>query len=791
MDRILIYYAADELPELGFPENFHEHLVCILENNDKKSCPFEEAKFTEEINGEVTLEFRVPASHPDAAYVRRGYWAVIQDEDEAYRAFSIEETEEIHEAGEMYIGVFCEDLSVVEMNDEIIEDIRPQNTDAGDALERALGGSVWEVGQVDDLGTGSTNFYYETVRSAVNKVIKEWGGEVRYRVELGKDNRIVGRYVDLFAQRGEDTGKRFEYSKDLVRVKRTTDLSELKTALYGRGKGEETEEGGHGRRLTFADVEWSTDDGDPVDKPEGQEWVGDPYALFTWGRTNHDGTRRHRFGIYKNEDQDDPEKLLEETWAALQEINRPRVTYEMDVVDLERLSGLSHEAVRIGDTVWVIDHQFRWDVAIQVRVVKIVRYLNEPEKTEVTLGDRIPEVSDSVNEVRQRTEDTVRLGDPVNWLDTAMETLEDELRSTPGYFRLSQGDGILVTDKPLDQDPTSFLQLKGGILAIANEIDPNTGEPNWRAFGDGDGFTADLINAGTLNADRVSVETQLSNVRLTLRNGNMKTYYDGKLTLDVGGYSMSIYDHGIYDPEPDYSRTGSFALAWSSSSDDGEGEYSRRGVTMMTMKDFISIGKGRDNEDGSFSWQGNFHVNWTDPSTEIVGPSTDDLAVDEYNDMVLGVDRRYRDQGKSLFNGPSIRLHRGDFDGTGNLLADVQVYVGDLDTDPDKERFQVFHNVGDGDYEMVFGVYPNDNEIWIGNNGSKINYAENDKDGPSLRFYADSNTYQYIGGQGRYHWLMGDPNDNYNPTQMMRLEPSGDGATLQVKNSDGDWVTLV
>lgn len=76
---------------------------------------------------------------------------------------------------------------------------------------------------------------------------------------------VITRYVDLRAMVGTDTGKQFVYSKDILSIEREVDSSTLVTALYGRGKGVETETGGYGRRLTFADVVAD-------DKPVGQEW---------------------------------------------------------------------------------------------------------------------------------------------------------------------------------------------------------------------------------------------------------------------------------------------------------------------------------------------------------------------------------------------------------------------------------------------------------------------------------------------------------------------------------------
>src|SRR5690606_11500008 len=162
-----------------------------------------------------------------------------------------------------------------------------------------------------------------------------------------RGNRITRRYIDILSRRGTFTGKRFEYGKDIQSIKREIDYSQVKTALYGFGESTVND----GPRVDFADVVWSKANGDPVDKPAGQRWVGDPEAL---ARDGHDAGARHRFGVYESQT-GGPGQLLLETWQELQRRSWPIVTYELDVIVLEQLVGRDHEQVRLGDGVYVID----------------------------------------------------------------------------------------------------------------------------------------------------------------------------------------------------------------------------------------------------------------------------------------------------------------------------------------------------------------------------------------------------------------------------------------------------
>ncbi|OYD07583.1 phage tail protein [Paludifilum halophilum] len=548
----------------GSPENPREHRVATLSNTLPGACKIQEMNLKQQINGGETLTFSVPANHEEAGFVMRGYWAVFRDMDGTYRAFVIQEETERHGQGEMIREVYCEELAVVELNDEVVTDIRPQNTNARDALNRLLEGSLWQSGTVDDLGTGSTNFYYESRMSGIKKIIKEWGGEIRFRVTIGADNTITGRYVDILVERGRRTGKRFEYTKDLTSVERITDMKPIKTALYGRGKGEETDSEGYGRRLTFADVEWKKENGDPVDKPIGQEWVGDPDALATWGHVNPDGTRRHRFGVYVNEQQEDAEALLRETWEEVKRQRQPEITYKMDVLDLEQVNAgeYRHEAVRLGDTVAVIDRNFDWDVEIEARVLEIDRDFISPENTKITLGNILQDITGAVREIQDRVEEKIGRDDPIGWLRGIIDAARSEFHSQNGYVYITDEDGILITNRPkdnIDNPPDKAMQLKHGGLGIAGSRNPD-GTFNWETFVLGDQVIADRINSGRIRTDDVTVGDDAGQVRIsggnvTIKGGGLEVYStpdasDAGVMIRGNKITTNFIKNGDFDTRP-------------------------------------------------------------------------------------------------------------------------------------------------------------------------------------------------------------------------------------------------
>lgn len=375
-----------------------DNLLAILSNEAEEACSFHSAPFEEELNREPTFQFvAYPADHPDAKFISEENQVAFLDKDNQFRLFTIKNPEFTN--GDDGPEILAECVSwLQELDDEPIEDIRAYDTTLEDAMTRALAKTRVKVGTIAELGINSANFYYITVKKAIEISINTWGGELRDRIEI-QDNKII-RYLDILPRRGSDTGKRWEIDKDIDSLTYRIE-SKPKTALYGRGSSIETDNGGFTRKISFADVEWKVANGDPVDKPVGQEWVGDPEARAKHGKKNSDGSRRHRFGFYDDGEQKDAEQLLKDTWEALQSHLRPFINAEMDVFLLENISGLEHEKARLGDTTIAIDDSFARPIELESRIIRYSYDVADPENSgEVELGSFI-----DLNEFESRLDD--------------------------------------------------------------------------------------------------------------------------------------------------------------------------------------------------------------------------------------------------------------------------------------------------------------------------------------------------------------------------------------------------
>ena len=493
-----------------------------------KRGEFWDAVHREVLNGENTFSFSFPANTENTQYIEEGCLVGFYDLDSYWQFFEVVRIVDQHQDG-LTRTAYCEHICY-ELLDDIVTDKRPSST-AISALSSMLEGTRWWVGVVDDLGISSTNAYYESVLSAVQKVANAWQGELQWRCIV--TGGTIQRYVDLLAMRGTDTGKQFVYSKDILSIEREIDASDVVTALYGRGKGVETESGeGYGRRLTFEDVVWSTPT-DPTNKPAGQEWVGDAVALAQWGRNG-----RHRFDVFVDEDETDPEILLQKTWDELQRRKNTRVTYSMGVVSLEQVSGYEHEAVRLGDLVRAIDREFKPPLLESARIMELERDLLSPEKTKVVLGSFAPTIIESTIDTAQRVKEIANKPYNTKWLDGAIDVLQNAIENSQAYI-WETPQGTLHMNAPTYAEATEAMLLGGGRFAIANQKDGQGGW-NWRTFGDGSGFSADLMNTGILNAALVNILSAGGDLRID--GDGLKMYdADDNLRINIGKDALGAF----------------------------------------------------------------------------------------------------------------------------------------------------------------------------------------------------------------------------------------------------------
>ena len=511
----------------------------FLFNNDEKLIgtvsPLEGIQ-NEEINKIQTIECTVVYSEliEKASYIGHKDYS----DNRIFHLYKIDHVTKTSTTDVKIVGVhtFFDDME----SDGYVKDFRPTNRELVGVLTTILDGSRWQLGSVNIQRSYTGNFYYVTRKEAISKLIEATQIEIKPRLEFSR-GKISGRYLDVFTRLGGRNGKVFVHGRDLLTVSEKKSQGAIYTAVVGRGKGEETDTGGYGRRISFKDVEWRRTSGQPVDKPVGQEYVEIPAMTRLYGFEK--GTKP-RIKIVEFQDETDKEKLLRLSYEWLEKNSRIQVEYSAKVLNVGNLE--------LGDTVGIFNPKL--GIKYETRVFKVKRNLVNNKLTEFGIGDKVTtspfsRTIELAKEMKNFQDDTVY------WLDKIRERLSDKLINEDGYNYDLKADneykvpaGYYSFDKPIDQNPTKVVYMGAGKIAIADSKKP-TGEWNWKTFLDGRGATLDLINTGVLKAGRIQsadgrsfwdLDTGEFHMEQNAINEAVKTVVDGKVQEIVGEVKKNL-----------------------------------------------------------------------------------------------------------------------------------------------------------------------------------------------------------------------------------------------------------
>ena len=533
----------------------------FLFNNDEKLIgtvsPLEGIQ-NEEINKIQTIECTTVYSEliEKASYIGHKDYS----DNRIFHLYKIDHVTKTSTTDVKIVGVhtFFDDME----SDGYVKDFRPTNRELVGVLTTILDGSRWQLGTVNIQRRYTGNFYYVTRKEAISKLIEATQIEIKPRLEFSR-GKITGRYLDVFTRLGARNGKVFVHGRDLLTVSEKKSQGAIYTAVVGRGKGEETDTGGYGRRISFKDVEWRRTSGQPVDKPVGQEYVEIPAMTKLYG---FEKGIKPRIKIVEFQDEEDKEKLLRLSYEWLEKNSRMQVEYSAKVLNIGNLE--------LGDTVGIFNPKL--GIKYETRVFKVKRNLVDNKLTEFGIGDKVTtspfsRTIELAKEMKNFQDDTVY------WLDKIRERLSDKLINEDGYNYDLKADneykvpaGYYSFDKPIDQNPTKVVYMGAGKIAIANSKKP-TGEWNWKTFLDGRGATLDLINTGVLRAGRIQsadgrsywdLDTGEFHMEQSAINEAVKTVVNGKVQEIVGEVKKNLptkeelkgkssYLHKKYSDYPD------------------------------------------------------------------------------------------------------------------------------------------------------------------------------------------------------------------------------------------------
>lgn len=308
----------------------------------------------------------------DNEKIRDAVFMAVRENESSFSMYKIIADSDPHGTLQ-FTGV---NFAVDELSAYIVKDMRPNGKSVKEVAEQILSytNGEWRVGYVDSaLKAVSGSFYYISAKDAL-KQLQTFNCEVVFKCTID-GNKVADKWIEIYSRIGEVTNKRFVYGSNALEVVRQRDRSQVYTSIIGRGKGEEVGDG-YGRRIEFTDVEWKKSNGDPLDKPKGQNWIEYPEMTKLHGIPTKNGTKRKRETVLILEDIEDTKELLQLTYENLVAYSRPLIQFKTSV-----LGGDS-----IGNTVTIHRKDKNYHYQTRVFSVKLNRLTGQAE---CGLGDNL------------------------------------------------------------------------------------------------------------------------------------------------------------------------------------------------------------------------------------------------------------------------------------------------------------------------------------------------------------------------------------------------------------------
>ncbi|MBR2881484.1 MAG: phage tail protein [Prevotella sp.] len=573
MRRVLIYDRFDAQ-------------VCELSENDV----FELTRH-EVVNGAHELTITT------TQVLEKGYRVLMEDDRGYWHEWCVSGIDELHANGSRpygsYYCVWSLQPDLMGTRVSAMPGVQTPTT-AALALDAALGGtSRWTRGTITNTNTGGASMYDTDGWSAMSTLVANWGGEVDTTIGVSSSG-VVSRQVDLYAQQGESTAKRrFDFGADLVSVRRTIADDPLYCRITPRGKGEATEGGGYGRKITIESVN------------DGKDYLENAAMVDLAKLPDGNGGWEYPTLEVENSNCETPADLL--TWAqgVLDAYTTPKIMYEVNVVQAAK-EGIDLQGVSLGDAVQVVDGKFN-DLRLTGRVMEMTTDELAHTTTQLTIGnvgegisERFSDLYSGIKTAEQSVTQLAQSLSTADYIDDLLDRINTEINATGGYAYIVPGNGILTFDvavaDPLNPvEASRVVEIKGGTIRIANSKTAQ-GQWEWKTVFTSGHVAAELVTAAELVAGYIGSATSGTYWDLdnNLLNMGATTILDGNNLADsieaagLANTMVRAYGSGVLVCKQGntvgalVNSNGSFdivAVTWSGTTPTASTVYSTYGTT--------------------------------------------------------------------------------------------------------------------------------------------------------------------------------------------------------------------
>ena len=356
-------------------DNTKKLLKLINTTNTNNIKVYDDTYTSELITGAETYTASFKVSYQDQPIFLEGNYIGFYWQDN-FKLMQIKKTTSIEHIDDVTITVYAEFIGIELYNSYVDKFVADGN--ATKLLETILMDTNYKVGYVSPsldeeafrVETTEVTSVYSVIQNATSILYEcEWQFRtVPVDIKRGKFNF----FVDCFAngERGTKRYKRFESDRNSYGMKRTGDITNFCSGIIPVGKN----------GITISDVKWEKEQGDPTDKPLGQNYIFDEKAHEM---LNNGG--KYVLMKYKS-DADDIYTLIHEGYAKLKELNKTKFSYEIPVYMTER----DYEEIDVGDTNYVVSRKFNPPIQLEARITKFEISFTDRTKNSVTLGNYKP-----------------------------------------------------------------------------------------------------------------------------------------------------------------------------------------------------------------------------------------------------------------------------------------------------------------------------------------------------------------------------------------------------------------
>lgn len=336
----------------------------------------------------------------------------------------------------------------------LIRDKRFINKPLSQVLPVIFEKTTWKYKQFAPDNSDIISFYRISPKEALKKVEGIFGTEVRFLYSI-QGNKVIDKTCEVYEQIGKSTNIRLVQGINVTNVDYTQDQTRLYTAAVGRGAGIQNTDndgnatGGYSRSIEFTNISWSKANGDPVDKPVGQDYVEIPEATQKYGWLDENGQCHPRIAKFEFPDEQNVNKLLKETYDKLLSLSQPQIIVETTVAKIG-------QRVNLGDEVTVVIYE-PYKLTYKARVIKVEENPDNDSLSAVTVGFTSVE-RQAEREFQQeqalvdtKTDFTQALGDTKTNFNQALD-------DTKTNFNQALGDTKTDFNQALDNTKTNFNQ---------------------------------------------------------------------------------------------------------------------------------------------------------------------------------------------------------------------------------------------------------------------------------------------------------------------------------------------